>query len=266
MTALDTLARQLNLAAAARRRRRRRASSGLVLVAVAAAALAALVLVDRGAAPVSDERSVTNNPAPGFIAVDPDKIVYVRAITVHLDRVNGKQERTRTVLEEWHRGRETHRLVRGFNADGSTIALDHVISADGTMRQINEEGEYRVFRPTDNEDAKQVIASEQAGFLAGFQSRIRRGALDPSPGIEFNGRPAYRYRVTDETQGSTPSGPEQTYFVDRATRKPLGSSSVMTFGRERVSEARQTIERLEQLEPTEEHLAKLRTLTLERRG
>ena len=168
---------------------------------------------------------------------NPDKILYVRSTTVHINHGSGKRERSTSVLEEWHRGRETHRLVRATEPDGSEIALDHVISAAGVMQQINEEGEYRVFRPTDNADAEHVIAAEQAGFLADFQKQLGRATLDPSPGLEVDGRPALRYRAAGEVKPGEPPGPERTLLVDRETGEPLRYSTVMTFRGKRMSEA-----------------------------
>lgn len=270
MTALDQIERQLREAVAARRRRRR--PRPLVLVTSVAAGIAAVVLVLGGAPSRDDEREVSTPPAP-FLAPDPDKIVYVRARTVHTDKPGTRDV---FVLEEWHRGRETHRIDIGTNADGSTGALDHVIDANGVMRQIAVDrpagskaqtggtitGDYRVFRASQGGDAANVIASEQAGYLADFRARLAESTLDRSQSLTFAGRPARRYHLPPERHRVDP---DRSYFVDRVTGAPLGFISRPRFSPTQVSTSTQTVESIQILDPTPENLAELRTLTFKRR-
>ncbi len=44
-------------------------------------------------------------------------------------------------VEEWHRGNETHRIEKYYAPDGTlSDALDHVITADGVMYQVDGQG------------------------------------------------------------------------------------------------------------------------------
>ena len=247
MTAFDVLEQQLHDAT----RRRRRGRKPLAVLALAAAAvLAALVLLDGGTqtTPPADEREVA--PAPvAYLSPDPDKIVYVRATSLN-------QDRERTVLEEWHRGDETHRLVRTTDKDGKERALDHVITADGVMHQINGEGRYHVIRKTDGDDARTVIGQEQAGFLADFRRRFSQGTLDPTEHT-FNERPAVRYHV--------PHDPKRvhSYYLDRETGAPLGFTSELESSP--GLRVKQVVDEIRVLDPTPENLAKLRELMLRSR-
>ena len=248
MTAFDVLERQLHDAT----RRRRRGRKPLAVLALAAAAvLAALVLLDGGTqtTPPADEREVA--PAPvAYLSPDPDKIVYVRATSLN-------QDRERTVLEEWHRGDETHRLVRSTDEDGKERALDHVITADGVMHQINGEGRYHVIRKTDGDDARTVIGQEQAGFLADFRRRFSQGTLDLAEHT-FNERPAVRYHVPHDPKRV------QSYYLDRETGAPLGFTSELESSP--GLRVKQVVDEIRVLDPTPENLAKLRELTVRRRS
>ncbi len=177
-------------------------------------------------------------------------------------------------IEEWHRGRETHCLERY----GPATALDHVIDADGVMRQITEACAYRIVRPSDNEDAADVIGQQQAGFVEDFRKRYEEGRLDPDGDVQFAGRPARRYVVSDENTSdqplvNRPPQPEQTFYIDRETGEPLGYTSIMKTG---VSDGQGrtvlglmryelTVRTIERLPATAENLANLRTFTLPRR-
>jgi hypothetical protein len=255
MTAFDVLERQLHDAT----RRRRRGRKPLAVLALAAAALlAALVLLDGGTqtndTPPADEREVA--PAPvTYLSPDPDKIVYVRATSLN-------QDRERTVLEDWHRGDETHRLIRWTDPDGKQWAVDHVITADGVMHQINEEGRYHVIRKTAGDDARTVIGQEQAGFLADFRRRFSQGTLDPAEHT-FNERPAVRYHVPRDRKRV---GPDQSYYLDRETGAPLGFTSEMSLNPGQRMRVKQVVDEIRVLDPTPENLAKLRELTLRRRS
>ena len=256
MTAFDVLERQLHDATATRRRRRGPRPLG-ALVLVAAAVIAALVVLDTAPPPRSDERSVTAPPV-AYLSPDPDKIVYVRATSVD-------QDGSPMTVEDWHRGQETRRLLRWTDKDGKQWANEHVISRAGVMEQVNEEGEYRVIRRTDMEDARNVIDAEQAGFLADFQQRFAAGTLDPVP-REFAGRPAYRYHVPNDPAQVGPRGPDQSFYVDRVTGAPLGFTSELEMNPSQVLRTTQTVDKIEFLDPTSENLARLRKLTLEIRS
>jgi hypothetical protein len=274
MTALDQIERQLRDATVARRRRRR--ARPLLVLTLAAACVAAVVVLDGGAPPPTDEREVSA-PSVAYLAPDPDKIVYVHATTVHTDQ---EGRRDVFVTEEWHRGRETHRIVSGTNSDGSTAALDHVIDEHGVMRQIAADtpagakpeagaaitGDYRVFHASRGGDAANVIASEQAGYLADFRTRFEQGTLDPAEQLVFAGRPARRYRVASDPARFGPHTPDQAYYVDRDTGAPLGFTSQLRVNRKQVAmTSTQTVDSIEILDPTPANLAKLRTLTFKRR-
>ena len=77
-----------------------------------------------------------------------------------------------------------------------------VISADGVMRQVDQHGGDRIVCRTDNEDAANVIAQEQSGFVKEFRRLYERGGLDPGGTARFAGRPAQRYVVS--AQQNTP--------------------------------------------------------------
>jgi hypothetical protein len=268
MSAFDTLERQLHDAASRRRRR----PALLLVPALIVAAIAALLVVNGGGSgtvPADEKEAVaTLMPAatPAFVTVDSNKIVYVHATTVAIDHTNGGDRKPTSVTEEWHRGRETHRLVTGTNADGSSFSLDHVIEADGTMHQVNEEGTYRVIRGSDANDAAKdaanVIADEQAGFLESFRNRYEPGSLDPSGDVTFAGKPAYRYHIAADANRS----PDQSYYIDRTNGEPLGFTSTLDLDPSSSVTATQTVDTIEFLDPTPENLAKLRTLTLKRRN
>jgi hypothetical protein len=252
---------------------------------VVGAAIALVVLLvsggDRGTIG-ADEREAVARPAaaatPPYVRVDPNKIVYIHAAITDVEDTKGSTHENTLVLQEWHRGRETHRL----ETDGACTSLDHVIDADGTMHQIDELGRYRVIRGSNADDASKdaanVSADEQTGFLESLQKLYTAGILDPSEDVTFAGRPAYRFHIAatpakgprNRTPGHgfsvTPPGPDQSYFIDRATGEPLGYTSTMQFGPAEKRTASETADRIELLDPTPENLAKLRTLTLKRRG
>lgn len=270
MTVLPQLERQVRRSAHATHpapRHRHRHRRGRVVVPVAALALAAASYallapshdVHRSVPP-ADEREVTAPPPRVvFFAPDPDKIVYVRSRT--RDGNGGT-----IIVEEWHRGREDHRVERWRNpSEGDRLwEADRLVSADGVMRQIDEEGEYRVIRPSQSEDAANVSAQRQAGFLAEFRRNAEQGQLDPAP-AEFAGRPALRYRAGGG--GGDPVRPEpvRSYYVDRETGKPLGMTTRWRINPDQVLHTTQTVEAIEELDPTPQNLAKLREFVLERR-
>jgi len=279
MTAFDQLERQLREATVARRRRR--FSRPLAVLALAAACVAAFLVVEAGGPRQRDDEREATAPMVPFLAPDPDKIVYVHATTVTI-RPGGLRDVL--VTEEWHRGRETHRIVSGTNADGSIAALDHVIDEHGTMRQIGADkpagakpeaeitGDYRVYhsRPRSGDeatdDATNVIATEQAGFLAGFRKGIAHGRLDPREDLTFAGRPARRYHVGPDPARTGPHSPDQSFFVDRDTGAPLGFVSTLQLNPDEAPmTSTQTVDSLQLLDPTPANLARLRTLTFKRR-
>ena len=198
-----------------------------------------------------------------------DEILHTLATTVSerpTSTASSAVQREKGSIEEWHRGRETHRLERY----GPATALDHIIDADGVMRQITEAGAYRIVRPSDNEDAADVIGQQQAGFVEDFRKRYEEGRLDPDGDVQFAGRPARRYVVSDENTSdqplvNRPPQPEQTFYIDRETGEPLGYTSIMKTG---VSDGQGrtvlglmryelTVRTIERLPATAENLANL---------
>lgn len=246
--------------------------------ATAAALIVAIVVVALLAAP--------GGPAsgPGGLSlaaqayaqtsVPADEILYTLATTTsERPTASGTLKREDGSIEEWHRGRETHRLERY----GPETALDHVIDADGVMRQISDDGAYRIIRPTDNEDAAGVIAEQQAGFVEQFRRRYERGQLKPGGDVRFAGRPARRYIVspvpsTDPAINQPPQA-EQTFYIDRETGKPLGYTSTLTTnfndgeGKNFAATMHYelVVRSIKQLPATQENLAKLHGFSLSRR-
>src|SRR4051794_389308 len=194
MSAFDTLERQLHDAAARRRRRH----PALLLVPAAVAVALALLLV-RPSDRRNDEREAPPPvAAPAFVSVDPDKIVYVRATIKVTDHTSGGDHHTTTVIQEWHRGRETHQLQHWKEDGQPPYAFDQITTADGVIHQIDEEGGYRVIRGNNlddaGRDAANVIADRQLGFLEGFRQSMLKGRLVSRPST-FNGKPALRYHI-----------------------------------------------------------------------
>jgi hypothetical protein len=273
MSAFDTLERQLHDAAARRRRRR----PALLLVPAAAMIALALLLVlpgDRG----SDEREATPPvAAPAFVSVDPDKIVYVRETSKVTGHTSGGDHDTTSVIEEWHRGRETHQLQHWKEDGQPPYAFDQITTADGVIHQIDEEGGYRVIRGDNRDDAGRdaanVIADRQRGFLENFRQRMLKGRL-VSRSSTFNGKPAFRYHIAaavpvrgqspEDHHVALPQNPDQSYYLDRTTGEPLGSTSAWDMGPGSRTTSVETINTIEFLDPTPANLAKLRELTLKR--
>lgn len=244
------------------------------------AAIAVLVLPHGG-----DERALAaqayeqTSPAPGQIL---HTVVTSAGEFVPDPGQPAAEMGSPTRTEEWHRGHEIHQYEAFKNPGEPPMAVDRTIDADGVMRQVNEEGQYRVIRPRDGEDAAHVIADDQAGFVARFRRSYERGTLDPAGDVTFAGRPARRFVIAatpggkvigDDGKGTTRMtmpGPRIEYFVDRDTGAPLGSISAMrtsmangkTTGSTGTWRTVQTVERIERLDPTAANLAQLRELRL----
>lgn len=208
-------------------------------------------------------------------SVTSGEILYTLATTTsERPAPSGTVKREEGSIQEWHRGRETHRLERY----GPETALDHVIDADGVMRQISDDGAYRIIRPSDNEDAANVIAEQQSGFVEQFRRNYEQGRLDPAGDVRFAGRPARRYVVspqpsTDPASNGLPQ-PEQTFYIDRETGEPLGYTSTLmninfSDGEGKAFPANMQykliVRTIKQLAPTQENLAKLHGFSLPRR-
>ncbi|WP_028065974.1 hypothetical protein [Solirubrobacter soli] len=270
MSAFNTLERQLHDAA----ERRRKRHPALLLVPVAAAVALALLLVRPGDRR-NDEREATPPvAAPAFVSVDPDKIVYVRATINVTNHTSGGDHHTSTVLEEWHRGRETHQIQRWKEDGQPPYAFDQITTVDGVIRQIDEEGGYRVIRGNTRDDAGRdaanVIADRQLGFLENFRQKMLKGRL-VSRSSTFNGKPAFRYHIAPapgqlpEGQVALPRDPDQSYYLDRTTGEPLGFTGTLDMGAGNRTTSVETIDTIKFLDPTPANLAKLRELTLKRR-
>ncbi|MCW3048260.1 MAG: hypothetical protein JWO74_2544 [Solirubrobacterales bacterium] len=257
------------------RRSRRRAVRSVGLVAVVATAAVFELLGVRGA-PRSLDLAAR---AYAQTSALPGQILYARVTgTSVVTDTTGAHERFTVTIQEWHRGRETHRLETYRSPAGwLTAALDHVISADGVMRQINKQGGYRIVRPSDNQDAADVIAQQQAGLIEDFRRRYEEGRLDPSGDVNFAGRPARRYIVTPQTGGTAigplPPQPTQAFYVDRETGSPLGYTSTLPLAMPRgggpsaqgTTRFVETVRAIKRLDPTPKNLAKLHDFALPRR-
>jgi hypothetical protein len=253
------------------RARRRFVVPAVFLVVVALTAAALLIDSPEASRPLDlAARAYARTSAP------PDQIVYTLVTSTFIrTRASGEEERETGRVEEWHRGAETHRLETYFSQHGTRTALEHVIDADGVMRQISDDGSYRIVRKSDNEDAANVIAKEQAGFVADFRRRYEHGELDPAGDLRFAGRPARRYRISRPAYPEQPQlvpPPDQAYYVDRETGAPLGFTSTartntMTDAEpvETTTRIVQTVRAIRRLDPTPENLRKLRTFILPRR-
>jgi hypothetical protein len=245
---------------------------GIALVALVVAAVVALV-GDPSGSPRTIGRLDLAAEAYAQTSAEPGQIVHTVATIERTDTTaNGRQTREPGSVEEWHRGQETHRIERY-----GTSTQDHVIDADGVMYQVNERGGYRIIRKSDNEDAANVIAQQQAGFLEEFRQHYERGELDPAGDVEFAGQPARRYVVSaeDNAVGGDPRlpGPEQAYYISRKTAEPLGYTSTIKMdigdgtgsSTPAIMRFVETVRTIERLDPTPDNLRTLRTLSLPRR-
>jgi len=251
------------------------ASATATALIVAIVAIVAVALLAAPGGPASGPGGL-NLAAQAYAqtSVTSDEILYTLATaTSERPAPSGTLKREEGSIEEWHRGRETHRLERY----GSETALDHVIDADGVMRQISDDGAYRIIRPSDNEDAANVIAEQQSGFVEQFRRNYEQGRLDPAGDVRFAGRPARRYVVSPQPSTdpaiNRPPQPEQTFYIHRETGEPLGYTSTLdanlSDGEGKAFPANMQYElivrTIKQLPPTQENLAKLHGFSLPRR-
>lgn len=243
-------------------------AAGAIAIAVAAGVL---LLDSRG----SDAVALAAQ-AYAQTSATPEQIVYTLATVVRTTQTGAQAERETGRIEEWHRGGETHRIETYVSQNGTKMVLDHVIDSAGVMRQITQDGSYRIVRKTDNQDAANVIAQQQAGFVEEFRTRYEDGELDPAGDVQFAGRPARRYLVPDQADspGPHPPGAQQAYYIDRETGAPLGYTSTLPMGSIRTPQAGPqpftvryvlTVRTIKRLEPTPANLEALRTLSLPRR-
>lgn len=256
----------------------------LIYPAIALVAVAVIAIVARGGDPSGSPRTL----GPGTLklaaqayaqtSARPDQIVHTVATIERTETTAAGETRETGSVEEWHRGQETHRIER-YGTGDRQVALDHVIDADGVMRQVDENGAYRIVRTSDNQDAATVIAQQQAGFVEEFRHRYERGQLDPAGDVQFAGRPAQRYLVSGNTNaaagghGPPLPGAEQAYYIDRETSEPLGYTSTMKMNMSdgkggstpTIMRVVETVRTIERLAPTPENLRALRTLSLPRR-
>ena len=255
----------------------------LIYPAIALVAVALVAIVARGGDPSGSPRTVGLGTlklaaqAYAQTSAQPDQIMHTVATIDRTETTAAEETRETGRVEEWHRGQETHRIER-YGTGDHQVALDHVIDADGVMRQVDESGGYRIVRTSDNEDAATVIAQQQAGFVEEFRHRYERSQLDPVGDVQFAGRPAQRYLVTGNTNaaagpGHPLPGPEQAYYIDRETSEPLGYTSTMKMNMSdgkggstpTITRVVETVQTIERLEPTPANLRALRTLSLPRR-
>lgn len=267
------------------RRARRAVLTPMIALAVGAAVMAAVLVASpsgpvrttgRGSLALAAQAYAKTNAAPGDIVHTVAKFESTDA--------SGRTLETGSI-DEWHRGQETHRIERDYSTNGRlTAALDQLIGADGIMRQIDQDGAYRIVGKADNPDAANVIATRQSGFIEEFRHLYERGQLDPGSEAQFAGRPAQRYVVsaqqntqkivvdgqTDPAPPSAPQGPEQVFYIDRDTGEPLGYTSTLRSddgegGAPTTARYVETVTSIEQLASTPESLSKLQTFILPRR-
>jgi hypothetical protein len=260
----DLLARLLAQPRQPARRSRVRGTRGVTAVAFAGAltvAGAALLFGSAG----SHDLALTAK-AYAQTGADGDQIVHTVTTTERTETTPAGERHDSGTLEEWHRGAQTHRLET-FTKGGKAVALDQVIGADGVLRQVTDDGSYRVVRANDS-DAGSVIPEEQAGFVADFRRRYEQGQLDRDGDTQFAGRPAERYLVSPGGAGLP--GLEQAFYIDRETGAPLGYTSTTQIavtdasGRSTMTTMRymETVRSIERLDPTPENVRKLETLDL----
>ena len=187
----------------------------LLVPGLAVAALAAVLFAVLGGgsrAIPGDEKEAVSTPAPVATPASPAPTRTRSSTCTRRSPTRGwstaSSRRTPRARGVASRPRDaSDRLVA--NADGSQDGLDHVISSDGTMRQIDGSGRYRVIRGGNSDDAAKdaanVIAEEQAGFFASFQKGWRPEPR-PVPNITFNGKPAYRFHVAASRSNPPRSG------------------------------------------------------------
>jgi hypothetical protein len=271
---------------AGRRRPRLVLPAAAISLGVVLTASVLLADGDRSSPPTAPARPAQPKPlslalaAQAYANTTPigPQIVYSRIrsdVTFHTSTPQGSTgvQRATGTIEEWHRGRETHRLERyDATATEPAASLDHVIDRHGVMRQIDENGRYRIIRKSDGSDAAHVIAGQQAGFIADFRARYEKGELDPTADVRFNGRPARRYVVDSSPGGPAGAelGQEQAFYIDRETGEPLGATTTSTAPVPRgstergpvVAEGKLLVESIKLLPPTPANLRVLHTLTL----
>lgn len=283
----DLLARTLDRprVRADRPRARLRLAACAAILVLAGVIAPALRSDERGAAPTVRELGNLELAARAYRLTAPRSGEILHTVVTYVSqRVDASGRATiesRGREEQWHRGTDSHTLLRygGPSIPGGRDALDHLV-ASGVMRQISLRGEYRIVRAADNGDSARAIREEQRGFVEQFRRDYEQGNLDPAGDVTFAGRPARRYvhetviDARDQAGKMLPSspGPTQTYYIDRETGEPLGRTSddgpgqLMTpNGRSFDLRSRQTVELIEWLPPTAEHLASLRNFTLVRR-
>jgi hypothetical protein len=292
MSALPDLERDL-LAAAdrwlpqretpiARRTRWIRVAVGAAALAGVAAGVAVVLVVTVGG---QSQALALAARAYKQTTVIPGQILYTRAVVITtITDAKGTRQRDTDTIQDWHRSLESHRLEIVRSHTGKvTAALDHVVSADGVMRQIDEQGGYRIVRPSDNHDASEVIADQQAGLIGEFRRRYEESRLKPAGDVEFAGRPAFRYTVIPKPpivapglrrhEVPPPVEPDENYYVDRETGMPLGFTGSMAITvdprggvpQPGITTSVETVQAIERLAPTSSNLAKLHRFVLPRR-
>lgn len=285
------LARALAAPRAGRPNQQTRLAPRLAFVAAVAALTAVLVPVlrsdeqaKRAAPPALGDLELASrayrrtNPQPGKIL---HTVVTYVGLREYVETGRVKVE-TRGRTEQWHRGTESHTLNRyGGAASGLRgQALDHLVSG-GMMRQVDSRGGYRVVRAEDNGDSARAIREEQRGFIDEFRRDYEGGDLLPGGDVTFAGRPAQRYTRTQIVRArdqdgkllkKTFEGPTTTYYIDRETGDPLGSTSddgpgqmQLPGGKTVNLTSKRIVREIEWLPPTRANLADLREFVLQRR-
>jgi hypothetical protein len=236
------------------RKRRRRFALVLPVGALAAAA-AAVIAFTGGSTPDLAARAYAQTGETG-------DILYVRARVVS----QFGSERLEMTRENWlYRDR-----ARRHDDVGARGWSDMVLRPDGSVRFRNRNGQDVVTTDADGPDAQSWHEQLQQNFVSEFRRNYQKGALDPAGMAEFAGRRAQRYVV--DTSGIAPAVPRykiregtwtdhREFFVDAEDGTPLGSiqeSTTRTPGQPTMtSRVVETVQEIEHLEPTPEHLAKL---------
>jgi hypothetical protein len=207
--------------------------------------------------------------AQAYAQTGPDtgQIVHVIASTERSEITATATTSDLGSIEEWHRGSETHRRER-FTKGGTPVTVDHLITADGTLREATPDGGSRVVPPSAGGYSAAEIAGQQQGFVGEFRQRYEQGELAAAGDVQFAGTPARRYVVT-LPDGAGDGGLAEAFYVDRETGEPLGYTSTWRGelrdlqGGSVPTTVRftETVRLLERLEPTPQNLRELGSFT-----
>ena len=213
-----------------RPRRRRRRRRRLVLAALSATAIAAAaVALLSGGAPIDPAARAYAQTAPG------EPIQHVdQTLTMVMSGDHAMNERTEEQI--WQYRDRTHRIETTTQHDDRAgtperETFDHVKVGDVMWTRLDD-GEIQTLRASDSEEARMAVEVDR-DFIASFRRRYASHSLRDAGEVEFAGRRARAYEVTDpraETPGimRIPVDSE-TYYVDAETGDPLGSVKTLAI-------------------------------------